>query len=171
MRLFFICLIINIFFAGSAAAQNLELDSPSVDMDTPSVEMDMSGGGMSQDRDALLMEKNINDIDKARSELATMSQWQAPETVSSKERKEWQEQSRRLQQHADALKQLSADLRSVVDKSSSGAGNVDYEQARNQARDLVNELHNEVTARSINGDAAAKRQQAAANTLDSVSVL
>jgi len=161
----------NIFLISAATAQKVGLDAPSIKMDAPAVNTDMPGqGGMSQDRDKLLMQKNIKDIDSAQSELAAMSEWEAPATLSSKEKKEWRQQSQRFKQQAETLANLADKLQQVIHRADSG-GKADYEQARAEARDTLGSLQSNAGSYNVNGDAAAKRQRAAVSTLNSVSLL
>ncbi|MEX2525987.1 MAG: hypothetical protein WD750_13585 [Gammaproteobacteria bacterium] len=156
----------------AAFTQDIGPGAPDVDMDTPSMDMDtgMPGqDGMAQDRDLLLLEKGINDIDQARGELAAMSAWEAPGSLSEKEREEWNEQSRRLEEHIGVLEDLSSSLRDVVENGASD--DTDYEQVKSEARSIINGLHNDVTTRNIDGDMAVERQRAVADSLDSVSIL
>jgi len=170
MRYFCTSLMINIFMLSTAVAQDLDPGMPGVDMDTPSVEMDMPGqDGMSQNRDRLLLEKGLNDIKQALGELSAMSAWEAPGSLSDKERKEWKEQSRRLEGHIAVLEDLSSRLREIVEKDD--AGEADYEKVKSEARDIINGLHNDVTTRNVDGDMAIERQRAVAGSLDSVSIL
>lgn len=172
MRCFCISLIFNIFMLNAAFAQDVSPGAPEVDMDTPSVGTDMPGqDGMSRDRDLLLLEKGVNDIDQARTELAAMSAWEAPDSLSGKEREEWEAQSRRLEQHIGALEDLSSDLRKTIENASSGSGDTDYEEVKSEARAIISRMRDDVVTRNLSGDMAVERQRAVAGSLDSVSIL
>jgi len=158
-------------FTFSTFAAGVGLKTPDINMGGPSMKMDVpAAGGMSQDRDAVLMEKNIRDINNARSQLDAMSKWEAPASAGGKEKKEWQRQSRRLNQQAAELDTLSSRLQTVVDRASSG-GNVDYDHARARARDILDSVQSEITAASVRGEAATQRHRAALDTISQVSVL
>jgi len=175
------CLTLITFAAmvPAAAAAGVGLHPPSIKLGTPAMKSSMDVGNsdreqLTKERNLHMLKEEIRDFDRAHKKLAMLSSKKPPENISAKGRKEWRKQSKRLQQHAASLEDLSLDFGRYADQLSMGgnkADDFDYDAVKTQASSVISKIRSDIQTYNADSKAVEQRQQAAMGAVSGISML